>query len=228
MRQKSRKGPILFLILLCAAGLGTGIFTAVKTRNAVSDASAEITRVTIHWEESGEQSSVREVNEVVSGIKSRHTEPSSSAVPETGSVTAAAQTPLLPLGTEITGDYSGGQPVLSKTLGEWRTHNGVDFGGEAGSDVSAAADGIISEVTEDSYWGTVVVLDLGTGIRLRYCGIDSPAIASGDSVKRGDILGKVGEIPIESADSAHIHLEVIKNDLYIDPLVFFGRSEASD
>lgn len=227
MRQKARKGPVLFLILLCAAGIGTGVFTALRAGNSVSDAEAEITRVTIHWEESGEPSSVREVNEVVSGIKSRHTEPiTSETVP--AATKPAGPAPLLPVGTEIIRDYSGGQPVFSETLGEWRVHNGVDFGGEAGKDVSAAADGIITEVTEDSYWGTVIVLDLGTGTRLRYCGMDSPAIASGDSVKRGDILGKVGEIPVESADKPHIHLEVIENDLYSDPLVFFGRSEVTD
>ena len=55
----------------------------------------------------------------------------------------------LPFGNQIIKDYSNMSPVYSKTLGDWRTHNGIDFSGEAGGAVVAISYGKVISIYND-------------------------------------------------------------------------------
>ena len=70
----------------------------------------------------------------------------------------------LPFGNQIIKDYSNMNPVYSKTLGDWRTHNGIDFSGEAGGAVVAISYGEVISIYEDALFGTCVLIDHGNGV----------------------------------------------------------------
>ncbi len=140
-------------------------------------------------------------------------------LPFTGSFT-------LPLGTEILKDYSDGEIVQSKTMGDWRTHNGIDFTGKSGDKVLAIQSGKVKKVYADDIWGTVVEIDHGNGMFAKYCGLKKDSTVKVDSaVKQGAEIGLLDKIPIEEADGTHLHLEITVDGKTVDPLAAMNRAE---
>lgn len=143
---------------------------------------------------------------------------------DTGAATGApADLFVLPLTNEVTKGYSDGKPAYSETMNDWRVHNGVDFKGETGQTVKALADGTILKVEEDALWGKVVTIDHGFGIHSRYCGLDVGGRKAGQKVKVGEAIGMLTDIPCERDEGSHLHLEILVNDDYVNPVEAIGR-----
>ena len=116
--------------------------------------------------------------------------------------------------------FSGGELVKSITTGSWQTHNGIDIAAEVGSEVYAVSNGEIMEINNDPVWGVTVLLDHHNGYVTRYCGLSNGLeVQLGDMMVSGDLIGTVGNTAdIESALSPHLHIEILHNGNYIDPL----------
>ena len=145
--------------------------------------------------------------------------PYSEPETETETETEAPQPKyLLPMGSFIVKDYSGDSVVYSNTMQDWRVHTGVDFGDSRGQSVLAIADGTVTDVREDVLWGVVLTVDHGDGVIARYCGLEKGSTPEVDTeVEQGVVIGKLGEIPVESKDGPHLHLEIRKNGVRVDP-----------
>ena len=125
----------------------------------------------------------------------------------------------LPLLSEVDKPFSGGDMVQSKTMGDWRVHNGVDFRGTVGDQVRAVNNGVVKAVYDDVLWGTVVEIDHGDGLVARYCGLGKGSTAAvGDKVKINDRIGNLGSVPVESADEVHLHFEMRQDGTAVDPM----------
>lgn len=125
----------------------------------------------------------------------------------------------LPLSSETDKAFSNGDMVQSKTMGDWRVHNGVDFRGTVGDQVRAVNNGIVKAVYDDVLWGTVVEIDHGDGLTARYCGLGKGStVAVGDKVKINDRVGNLGTVPVESADEVHLHFELRQDGVAVDPI----------
>lgn len=216
---------------LCAVAVGTGIFAARQTANTPPPAPPLTTaqRATIPWQPyeppaEGEDSAV---NKPATGIPDERTEASGPA--PTAKPTQSPNTPYtgdysLPFGTDIIRDYSDGELVYAPTLDDWRSHDGVDFGGAPGNEILAIQDGKVKAVIKDELWGNVVEIDHGNGLTARYCGFEKAGMPkAGDSVKRGKMMGKLGEIPCEAMDAPHLHLELRVNGKLVDPLAAMNK-----
>lgn len=133
----------------------------------------------------------------------------------------------LPLGTDIGQDYSCGVPVYNDVMGDWRTHDGIDFNGNYGDGVKAIADGIVKNVENDPLYSTVITVDHGGGVTASYCGVDpDEKIIKGVLVSQGQKLGEIVEIPCETdAQFPHLHLEIRVNGELADPLEVMGYYE---
>ena len=64
-----------------------------------------------------------------------------------------------PVENNVIKEFSGGKPVYSKTLSDWRTHEGTDFKSEKGNTVKSVAAGTIKDVYNDSSYGTTVIIE---------------------------------------------------------------------
>ena len=151
-----------------------------------------------------------------SGSGSVH-EPSALRTDSAPAASSAAPASTQPFSGRVLNAYSGDELVYSKTLGDWRTHNGVDYACAEGSAVSAPCSGKVTETGTDGRWSSVVTLEDASGRLWRVCGVNSPAVKPGDTVTAGQKLGTVGTISCECAEEAHIHLEVLQNGQYLDP-----------
>ncbi|MCL2494551.1 MAG: M23 family metallopeptidase [Oscillospiraceae bacterium] len=131
----------------------------------------------------------------------------------------------LPFGTDITKDYSDGEMVKSATMGDWRVHNGVDFAGERDQLVSAIQSGVVKRVDVDPLWGVVLTVDHGCGIVARYCGLSENSTPRvGQEVRRGEGIAVIAQVPCESAEGVHLHLETTVNGKVADPLAVMNRA----
>lgn len=131
----------------------------------------------------------------------------------------------LPFGNQIIKDYSNMNPVYSKTLGDWRTHNGVDFSGEIGGTVVAISYGEVISIYDDTLFGTCVLIDHGNGVTAKYCGLDKKTLSVEEHsiVNSEDIIGCLGEIPCEKQEDAHLHFEITHNGETVEPLELMGK-----
>lgn len=124
---------------------------------------------------------------------------------------------ILPCEDEILKDYSP-TPVYDETMDDWRAHRAVDFTCEKGVPVYAVGNGKVTKVYADTSYGYCIEIDFGdfTG---RYCGLEQGTTVKHDAViKRGDTVGKTGDIPCEAAQEPHFHFEIIKNGKNVDPI----------
>lgn len=108
---------------------------------------------------------------------------------------------------------------LSKTMEDWRHHNGIDIEAAEGTAVKAALNGKVVRTYNDAQLGEVIILEHANGLKTKYANLVSADLAIGKAVKRGDIIGKVGKTArYELADLPHLHFEILKDDVTIDSL----------
>ena len=112
--------------------------------------------------------------------------------------------------------------VYNETLGDWRTHNGVDYACKAGEDVLAPVSGTVESLAAEGNWGVVAAIRDGEGRLWRLSALEDAAVRQGDAVTAGQKLGQAGAITGESAQDPHIHLEVLDGDKYLDPVKLIG------
>ena len=139
-----------------------------------------------------------------------------AATESTAEETAPAKF-VLPVNGKIFTAFSGDELVYNKTMDDWRTHNGIDIRANKDTAVKAASSGTVTNVYADGMLGNVVEIDSGD-YTVRYCGLgDNLLCEKGKTVKQGDTIGVVGEIPLETSEDSHLHLEIIKNGTAVNP-----------
>ena len=94
-------------------------------------------------------------------------------------------------------------------------HRGIDIATNHGNPVAAAADGTVTGVSFDKFYGRMVVLSHGSGVVTQYCHLDKYVVKPGQKVRRGDIIGNVGKTG--KALGPHLHYEVRINDTSVNP-----------
>ncbi len=216
--KKLLKGKkFYFAVLICLLAAGAGTFSAV---NDSAKQESEISRVTIVWDEE-EPTSAMEVNEFVSGILDPREE-ETEAVKETSAQTTKAQY-VLPVDSKVVKSFSFGKPVYSATMEDWRVHSGIDLSSNAGDPVYCAADGTVDDVYTDGLWGTVIEVKISDSLTAKYCGLDeNTSVKKGDSIRAGEKIGSAATVPVESADEAHIHFELLESGEAVDPMALFN------
>lgn len=129
---------------------------------------------------------------------------------------------LVPLKGKITKPYSPQAPIESKTMGDYRTHSGVDFEGSEGEAVVSVGNGVVTRVLVDSMWGYVVEIDHGD-FTARYIGLSQEgAVGINDEVKPGEKIGVLAAIPAEREDGVHLHFEALRDEKAVNPLAALG------
>ncbi|MCD7723853.1 MAG: M23 family metallopeptidase [Clostridiales bacterium] len=129
-----------------------------------------------------------------------------------------------PIGEAVLNAYTE-ELVYNSTMGDYRSHTAVDFKAEAGAEVVAINDGIVTDVYTDNLYGVVVEIDHGGYLVARYCGLDSLSVSAGDSVTIGQTIGTLGTVAFEQLDETHLHFETLLSGEYVNPLDVMGKTE---
>ena len=129
------------------------------------------------------------------------------------------------------------QPVSNKQLRRlssgfgWRTdpmlkvrsmHEGIDFSAPRGTPIYATGDGVVKYTRNDlNGFGLYMVIDHGYGYQTLYGHMSSYKAKAGQNVKRGEIIGYVGNSGKSTAP--HCHYEVHKNGVPVNPVNYFYK-----
>lgn len=101
-------------------------------------------------------------------------------------------------------------------------HNGVDITADIGTDIYAAADGVVTYAQPASVWpyGKNVIIDHGGGYQTRYAHCSSVLVEEGQQVSQGEVIALVGRTG--NATGPHCHFEVIYQGAYQNPSNYIG------
>jgi len=123
----------------------------------------------------------------------------------------------------ITSDYGYRTHPIFRT---WSKHDGVDFSAKIGTKVLSTASGVVTKVKHSKRgYGNEVIVSHGEGYSTRYAHLDSIYVNEGDRIVVRTGIGTVGSTGLSTGP--HLHYEVLKANVPIDPL-YFTYEDKSD
>ncbi len=223
-RQKNNNLIYIFCAFVLVTVMAVGIISAIGTANKTEDP--------LIVQDSGEKDSVSardsadntSENDRESDSSTEDTTPAAQTdVPEEDAEKVSAPTDFyFPVNGYIAKDYNMSTTVFSLTMNDYRTHSGIDISAEEGAQVSAFADGVISNRYTDPFMGVVLEITHGGGYVSRYMNLSEeyPTDAEvGCTVYGGQTVACVGDTAaLEAAEESHLHFEVEKDGEVINPL----------
>jgi len=99
--------------------------------------------------------------------------------------------------------------------GEGAFHAGIDIAAPFGTPVRAPADGVVLKAGLADGFGREIVLDHGNGIKTLYGHLSGFAVTAGESVRRGQVIGYLGDSG--HSTGPHLHYEVLIHDAPVNP-----------
>jgi Membrane proteins related to metalloendopeptidases len=108
----------------------------------------------------------------------------------------------------LTGDYAISQRFSSD-------HPALDLASSEGTEVLAAATGEVLSVYRDKYFGNVIIIDHWNEYATLYAHLATAIKQPEAVVRKGDVIGLVGNTGFSSAP--HLHFEILKKGNNIDP-----------
>lgn len=129
---------------------------------------------------------------------------------------------IMPVSGDILKEFSNDNLVYSATFGDYRTHNGIDIKTKRSEAVFSVADGVVENVYSDSLEGIVIEINHNNGFKSIYKNLSSDKmVKKGESVTEGQVISGVGETAIfEAKDEEHLHFEIKKDDVFVNPLEY--------
>ena len=98
-------------------------------------------------------------------------------------------------------------------------HTGVDLSAPIGTPIFATGDGIVEAADFGRGYGKRVIIDHGYSYKTQYAHMSRIMVSRGQAVKRGDMIGLVGNTG--TSTGPHLHYEVIKSNKYVDPINYY-------
>ena len=124
---------------------------------------------------------------------------------------------LRPRDSRITSGFGRGREFNGTITSR---HMGTDFAGATGAPVRAANRGVVRVLGRFYYGGNVIYVDHGAGLTSAYLHLSRQLVAEGDTVERGQEIGRVGATG--RVTGPHLHLIVRYGRVTVDPLSLFA------
>lgn len=132
-----------------------------------------------------------------------------------------------PVSGQIVMDFSTDTGIYDRTLEQYRTNNSICIAADVDTEVCAAADGIITSITNDRISGVTVSVDHGNGWSSTYSQLNQNlAVSEGEAVHKGDKIGVVANPTNYSvALGPHLEFSVLNDDSPTDPKLVLAQAE---
>lgn len=136
-------------------------------------------------------------------------------------ITVSSEQPafILPVSGEVVQPFTD---VLSynSAMNDWRTHGGIDIAADKGCSVQSVAQGEVERVY-DNAMGACVEISHAGGFVTRYMGLENVEnLSEGKEVQSGEVIGTVGDCKGENVTQPHLHFEMEKNGVEVNPSDF--------
>lgn len=110
----------------------------------------------------------------------------------------------------------------------YSANTGIDIAAKNGKefDVTAALSGTVTKAEKDPLLGYVVTVDSGNGIKTFYQSLGNAKVEKGAKINQGEVLGKAGLNEVNKDAGYHVHFEVRKDNVAVNPELYFDKSIA--
>ena len=111
--------------------------------------------------------------------------------------------------------------VYFKTLNQYKYNPALIISSEVGNQVIASAKGIVESVSVNEETGTTLKLNIGDNYNLTYGQLKEVAVAEGDVVEQGQLLGYISE-PTKYfvEEGANLYFQMEKDGQPVDPFLY--------
>ncbi|MGN0340675.1 MAG: peptidoglycan DD-metalloendopeptidase family protein [Lachnospira sp.] len=131
---------------------------------------------------------------------------------------------MWPIAGNIVMNYSMDSTILHKTLGTYKTNPAINISAEIGTNVGAAASGIVQSIYDSEETGTTMVIAVGSGYVTTYGLLDNLTVEEGDSVTAGQVIGTVGAPTAYYVEEGpNVYFAVSKDGTPIDPTEYLAE-----
>ena len=125
---------------------------------------------------------------------------------------------LWPISGDVVIPYSPEHGVYHKTLEQFSTSEAMVLASTVGTEVKAAAKGVVTSIEDHYRTGTTVTLALGNNTNLVYGQLELGDLKEGDVVEAGECLGTVAEpTKYYVVEGPNLYFQVLEGDVSIDP-----------
>ncbi|MEG0795570.1 MAG: M23 family metallopeptidase [Odoribacter sp.] len=107
-----------------------------------------------------------------------------------------------------------------------KLHAGMDFSGAVGTPIYATGNGRIASTEIEQGYGKCIEINHGFNYKTRYAHLSAYNVRNGQTVKRGDIIGYMGNTGMSTGP--HIHYEVRRNGIPVDPINYYFNDLTAD
>ena len=238
-KKHNKRNELSFYVSLaiCITAVGLAVWSTFSSYSSFKEKRNQVATATATATQANNQVTGVTVEETTTTTMSTTesttlpTTVTTTTVPNTSTTMSAVQTMLQVPGNliypvkdaKVSKPYSE-NAVYNKTMGDYRSHLGIDFNCKKDANVLSMSDGVVSDIYDDERMGKVVILDCGT-FMIYYSGLDNVKVQVNDSLSKGDTISNVGEMPCEFEDGNHLHVAIRVNGSYVDPLSVIGANE---
>jgi len=208
-----KKNLYLILMIVCVIAIATMVAVTYATRGRSTDSAVDANTTP-----NTDATTTTDPND-----PTEQSEPTGPAEPAVEEIVFC-----LPAEGEVVGVFSNDTLVYNATLNQWSTHEAYDVAAEVGTPVKCVYDGTVKSVTASVLRGTEVVVTHTDGLTSVYSLLGSDvSVAVGDSVKKGDTIGKIAESgTFEKHKGPHLHFELYNSaGEKIDPVQYFESTD---
>ncbi|HKL99118.1 MAG TPA: M23 family metallopeptidase [Mobilitalea sp.] len=189
----------------------------------------------VYTKEEEEGINLAEANEPENTAAAEEIEEEPEAVETTGNTVEADTSSILeslsftvdegllwPVNGNVIMNYSMDHTIYHATLMQFKCNPAIIIDAEVGTEVKAAADGIISSIDVDEETGLTVTTDIGNGYSLVYGQLAEEGVLEvGDVLKEGDVLGTVNEpTRYYSVEGSNLYFSVLQEDATVNPMLY--------
>ena len=214
------------VLFLCAAVIGVSAWMLAAGKGTMAEEAIPASNNDTHTVETvilpPRDERIPVLREDTEGVAPASREEEAEPVQEVFGETEAAPDDryLWPVSGQLLRRHDPDALLYDETMGDWRTHQGIDILAPLGEAVTAAHAGTVESITHDDLMGVIVTVDHGDGVCTVYAGMaEELAVRVGDRVEPGTVIGAVGETALgETALEPHLHFGVRVYGVDKDPL----------
>lgn len=212
----------LFLCICVVAAIGTVSYKRISNQHEVAKVEQPEKELTLNINDKSV------TNEIPNAERVENTAKEDKNINNANAKSVASTTVSLvnPINGKIARGYTYPKPVkVEENL--YRTIRGINISSKIGTEVKAAADGVVDVVENTGVEeGTVVEIKHANGLKTRYCNLDQNVLVkNGDKVKTSQVIAKVGDtakLYNKEAFGEYLNLQVINsNGEQVNPEKYF-------
>jgi stage II sporulation protein Q len=130
---------------------------------------------------------------------------------------------------DVDGDTKQQEASLVVYNNTYQPNTGIDYAMKDGKgfEVTASMSGKVKSVQEDALLGNLVVVEHDKGIETHYSSVKDIKVKEGDTIKQGETFAKGGTSAINEEAGTHVHFEVRKDNVAVNPLEHLDKPISS-